>query len=257
MRLKSVGDVIMLHCGHNLRAPSVRNQHSSQWTCQQHIDTTGIRNSSMQIRHLLLFRMMISYSRIFSFSASMMCADAASVVRHWGCGWVFTAIVVSLTVPSFKSIVMVLQLAVLSHLICASATFSLVAIVDVEPFSVIVVDPYPTADDSFTCLLSAGDDDFVSTDCPITKFRKYKFSFLLSSAMGKMMSRSEYCGVPYTWVSSPSTFKSSSSSSLALLVALVIDVCNPESPFANESIEMPTSVALNFMCLTCCRVTAF
>lgn len=73
MRLKSLGDVIMLHCGHNFLAPNVRNQHSSQCTCQQHIETTGSIYESIQIRHLHLLFFCPSNSRIFSFNDSMIC----------------------------------------------------------------------------------------------------------------------------------------------------------------------------------------
>lgn len=176
IRRRSVGDVIILHWGHNFRAPNVRNQHSSQWTCQQQIDTTGTRYSSMQIKHFNFCDRGCLNSRIRNFSASIilfLLSCVRSMLPH-----PFDEAFSSDRTPPFVKV--------------ADATSA-------EPFS--------------SSTIVRDDELFSEHSCPpAINERKYKFSvrFFLLTVAGSMTSCSVYCGWPYG--SMTSTFKSSSSS---------------------------------------------
>lgn len=163
MRRKSLGDVIMLHCGHSFLAPSVRSQHSSQWTCQQHIDTTGSTYESIQMRHLHLLFFCPSNSRIFSFNDSMIC---------W---WLFFVL----------------------HGIDAVDDDS-----PASTFSCVLLESFDSPKLPFISSSSFWSDDGWSgranSSPPRTNWRRYIFSLfsLFVVAAGTITSRSEYCVCP-------------------------------------------------------------
>uniref|UniRef100_A0A182IPS2 Uncharacterized protein n=1 Tax=Anopheles atroparvus TaxID=41427 RepID=A0A182IPS2_ANOAO len=161
----------MLHWGQSFFAISVCSQHSSQYTCQQQTETTGLRKSSMQMRHFGRFRMYPSYSRIFSFSDSTTLLSVASTVpgAFMGSsagGWTGR---------------------------------------DGCDGSLLVPSPG----------LSSAGRLTVGGSLPIASSRSVSEAVPLPETITSPI---EYCGGPYTWLSSPSTFSSSSVSSAAFRI---------------------------------------
>uniref|UniRef100_A0AAG5CTZ7 Uncharacterized protein n=1 Tax=Anopheles atroparvus TaxID=41427 RepID=A0AAG5CTZ7_ANOAO len=169
----------MLHWGQSFFAISVCSQHSSQYTCQQQTETTGLRKSSMQMRHFGRFR--IDSTTLLSVASTVPGAFMGSSAGGWtgrnGCDG-------SLLVPSPG--------------------------------------------------LSSAGRLTVGGSLPIASSRSVSEAVPLPETVTSPI---EYCGGPYTWLSSPSTFSSSSVSSAFLITDRARCTMSSEAAAIQETTE--------------------